>query len=188
MMLEGLKNPTPALALGVLLHDVGKPPTFRRADRIRFDGHVEAGVEITRRIMNRFRFSNEEIRQVEALVANHMKFKDVPAMRESTLKRFFRLDRFDEHLELPRLDCLSSHRNLENYQYVQRKAQELGKEQISPPPLLTGHDLIQAGYTPGPEFGSILKAVEDAQLEGRISSKAEALDLASSINHRLASQ
>jgi poly(A) polymerase len=188
MMLEGLKNPTPALALGVLLHDVGKPPTFRRADRIRFDGHVEAGVEITRRIMNRFRFSNEEIRQVEALVANHMKFKDVPAMRESTLKRFFRLDRFDEHLELHRLDCLSSHRNLENYQYVQRKAQELGKEQISPPPLLTGHDLIQAGYTPGPEFGSILKAVEDAQLEGRISSKAEALDLASSINHRLASQ
>ena len=110
-------------------------------------------------------------------------------MRESTLKRFFRLDRFDEHLELHRLDCLSSHGNLDNYQFVQGKAHELGKEQISPPPLLTGHDLIQAGYTPGPEFGSILKAVEDAQLEGRIASKEEALEIASAqINRRLASQ
>jgi tRNA nucleotidyltransferase/poly(A) polymerase len=184
LMLEGLQDPSPTLALGVLLHDVGKPPTFRRADRIRFDGHVEAGVEITRRILTRFRFSNEEIHQVEALVANHMRFKDVPAMRESTLKRFFRLDRFDEHLELHRLDCLSSHRNLENYKYVQGKRQELGKEQISPPPLLTGHDLIEAGYKPGPGFGPILKAVEDAQLEGRIASKQEALELVSTAMNR----
>ncbi len=184
LMLEGLKNPSPALALGVLLHDVGKPPTFRRADRIRFDGHVEAGVRIAHQILTRLRFSNEEIHQVEALVANHMRFKDAPAMKESTLKRFLRLEEFDEHLELHRLDCLSSHRNLENYEYVQRKRQEFGEEQISPPPLLTGHDLIEAGYKPGPEFGPMLKAVEDAQLEGRITSKEEALHLISTLNRR----
>jgi poly(A) polymerase len=178
IMLENLKNPTPTLALGVLLHDVGKPPTFRVADRIRFDGHVEAGVELTRAIMARFRFSNEETRQVEALVANHMKFKDAPKMKDSTLKRFLRLDEFDEHLELHRLDCSSSHGSLGNYSFVRERREELGVEQITPPRLLTGQDLIDAGYRPGPEFGQVLRDVEDAQLEGRVSTKEEALELA----------
>ena len=130
---------------------------------------------MTRRILTRFRFSNETVHLVEALVGNHMKCKDAPARRESTLKRFFRLDRFDEHLALHRLDCLSSHRNLENYEFVRRRRDELGAVLIAPPPLLTGDDLIAAGYLPGPEFGRILHAVEDAQLEGRIGSKDEAL-------------
>lgn len=182
IMLEGLKAGVPAtLALGVLLHDVGKPPVFRIADRIRFDGHVEAGVKITREILSRLRFSNEEIRQVEALVDNHMRFKDAPHMRESTLKRFLRLDRFDEHLELHRLDCISSHGYLDNYDYVRRKREELGQEQIKPPRLVTGKDLIEQGYAPGPEFSRILRAVEDAQLEGRVKTKEEALRLAAEI-------
>ncbi|MGH9632325.1 MAG: CCA tRNA nucleotidyltransferase [Bryobacteraceae bacterium] len=177
LMLEGMKDPTPALALGVLLHDVGKPPTFRIADRIRFDGHVEAGVELTRKILTRLRFSSDDIRQVEALVANHMKFKDAPNMKESTLKRFLRLEDFSEHLELHRLDCESSHRMLGNYRFVKDKMEELGGEQIAPPRLLTGHDLIAAGYRPGPGFGKMLQMVEDAQLEGRIQTKEEALSL-----------
>jgi poly(A) polymerase len=82
IMLEGLpKDASPTLAMGVLLHDVGKPPTFRVADRIRFDGHVEAGEELTRAIMGRLRFSNDDTCQVEALVGNHMKFKDAPRMK-----------------------------------------------------------------------------------------------------------
>lgn len=182
LMLDGLKNPSPALAMGVLLHDVGKPPTFRIADRIRFDGHVEAGVEIARRILNRLRFSNEDIRQVEALVANHMKFKDAPKMRDSTLKRFLRLPAFDEHLELHRLDCSSSHNMLDNYEFVRAKQAEFGQEQIAPPPLLSGKDLIAAGYTPSPWFSQVLSAVEDAQLEGRITSREEALQLAASMS------
>ena len=105
IMLEGLRSPTPALALGVLLHDVGKPGTFRVADRIRFDGHVELGERIARDILTRLRFSNAVIEQVLALVANHMRFSHVHQMRESTLKRMLRMDRFDEHLELHRLDC-----------------------------------------------------------------------------------
>jgi len=177
MLLENLQHPPATLAWGALLHDVGKPPTFRVAERIRFDGHVEAGIQLAHGILGRLRFSREDQDQVEALVANHMRFKDAPRMRESTLKRFLRLPRFDQHLELHRLDCLASHRLLENYEFIRRKLDELPAEQLKPPPLLTGRDLIAEGYTPGPQFSEMLAAVEDAQLEGHIHSTEEALDL-----------
>jgi len=181
IMLEALKEPSPTLALGVLLHDVGKPPTFRIAERIRFDGHVEAGVAIAHDILTRLKFPNDEIKQVEELVANHMRFKDAPHMRESTLKRFLRIPQFEEHLELHRLDCSSSHNMLDNYEFVKAKQQEYGQEQIAPAPLLRGKDLISAGYSPGPWFSKVLAAAEDAQLEGRIRTKEEAMDLAASM-------
>jgi poly(A) polymerase len=177
LLLEKFEHPTATLAWGALLHDVGKPPTFRVAERIRFDGHVESGVRLAHGILGRLRFSREEQEQVEALVANHMRFKDVPRMKESTLKRFLRLPRFAEHLELHRLDCLASHGHLENYEFVRRKLAQLPAEQLRPPPLLTGRDLIAEGYTPGPRFSKMLTAVEDAQLEGRIHSRDEALEL-----------
>jgi poly(A) polymerase len=177
LLLEQLDHPSAALALGALLHDVGKPPTFRVADRIRFDGHVEEGVRLAHGILNRLRFSSSEIEQVEALVANHMRFKDVNRMKESTLKRFLRMPRIEEHLELHRLDCLSASGNLENYNLVREKLRELPEEQLRPPRLLTGADLIAAGYEPGPRFSEILTAVEDAQLEGRIHSTEEAMAL-----------
>jgi poly(A) polymerase len=178
MMLDGLKSPGDALAWGVLLHDVGKPGTFRRApDRIRFDGHVELGVKIARNIMRRLRFSNAVCEQVLALVANHMKFKDVPRMKESTLKRFLRLPDFAEHLELHRLDCANSNGNLETHQVVSQKLKEIPPEQLKPPRMLSGSDLIAAGYRPGPQFSEMLQSIEDAQLEGRIHDRDEALQL-----------
>lgn len=177
LMLEGLRAPTPTLALGVLLHDIGKPGTFRIADRIRFDGHVELGEEIARGILNRLRFSNADIEQVIALIGNHMRFSHVHQMRESTLKRMLRLERFEEHLELHRQDCISSHGGLDNYEFAKSKFEESPPEQLRPPRLLTGHDLIQAGYKPGPDFSRMLEAAEDAQLESRIHTKEEALDL-----------
>jgi len=176
LLLERLDGATPTLALGALLHDVGKPPVFRVAERIRFDGHVEKGVEMTRDILNRLRFSRDDIAQVESLVAHHMHFKDAGRMKESTLKRLIRLPGFDEHLELHRLDCLASHGNLETYQLVKRKWEEMTAEDLKPAPLITGADLIAAGYRPGPRFSEILCAAEDAQLEGRLRTPAEALD------------
>jgi poly(A) polymerase len=178
IMLEGLREPSIELALGVLLHDVGKPGTFRMADRIRFDGHVELGVEIAHGILTRLRFPNETIEAAEALIANHMKFKDVPKMRESRLKRFIRMPRFDEHMELHRLDCGSSHGHLDNYEFVRRKLAETPPEALKPAPLVTGRDLIAAGYRPGPMFGIVLSEIEDAQLEGRIGTPEEALAMA----------
>ena len=177
LMLEQLQSPAPTLALGVLLHDVGKPGTFRVAERIRFDGHVELGEKIARDILGRLRFSNAEIEQVIALIANHMRFQHVTQMRESTRKRFLRLPHFDEHLELHRLDCSSSHGNLDNYDFMKAKFEESPPQQLRPERLLSGNDLIAAGYKPGPKFAEMLETVEDAQLESRIGTKEEALDL-----------
>jgi len=186
LMLEKLPAGCPAtLAWGVLLHDVGKPATFRPAsqtgDRIRFDGHVEVGVRMTEEICRRLRFSNEDTAQVAALVANHMKFKDVPNMKASTLKRFARLNRFDEHLELHRLDCLSSHRKLDNYDFVQRYIRETPAEQIRPARLLTGDDLLEMGFRPGPSFKQMLDAVEEAQLNDLIRTREEAVEFVKSL-------
>jgi poly(A) polymerase len=164
------------LAWGALLHDVGKPPTFRVApDRIRFDGHVEVGVKVAAEICRRMRFSNDETDQILALVDNHMRFADVQRMKESTLKKFLRLPEFDEHLELHRMDCLSSNGITESYEYAREKLRALPPEAIRPQPLITGQDLIEAGYEPGPRFKEILGAVEDAQLEGRLTTREAAM-------------
>ena len=165
------------LAWGALLHDVGKPPTFRVApDRIRFDGHVEVGMKMALEICRRLRFSNDEIDQILALVEHHMRFAHVERMKESTLKKFLRLPAFDEHLELHRIDCLSSHGNLDSYNYAHEQLHSLPPEAIRPRPLVTGRDLIEAGYEPGPRFKEILGAVEDAQLEGRLTTSDAAME------------
>jgi poly(A) polymerase len=180
LMLEGLPAGSSAtLAWGVLLHDVGKPRTFRpiseTGDRIRFDGHVHVGVRMAEGICERLRFSNEDREQILALIANHMRFKDVSRMRASTLKRFIRLPQFDEHLALHRLDCLSSHRHLDAYDFVRRTLEETPVEEIRPTRLLTGNDLQSLGYRPGPLFSKILRSLEDAQLEGLVRSRDEAI-------------
>jgi poly(A) polymerase len=186
MMIGGLPaDSSPTLAWGVLLHDVGKPPTFTPPagpdGRIRFDRHVEVGVKMAEEICRRFRFSNEDTEQILALVANHMKFKDVPRMKPATLKRFVRMEKFREHLELHRLDSLSSHGKLDNYDLVDRFIAETPPEQVRPPRLLTGDDLIALGLKPGPQFKAILYNVEEAQLDGTIHTHEEALRLAKTL-------
>jgi poly(A) polymerase len=177
MMLEGLRSPTPTLALGVLLHDVGKPPTFSFRERIRFDNHVEVGAKMAEEICSRLRLSARETERVVELVRHHLRFKDFPRMRRSTQLRFLRLPGFAEHLELHRLDCLASHRDLSTYEMARHLLEETPAEEIRPAPLLRGDDLIAQGYSPGPIFKEILQAVEDAQLEGRIHTSTEALSM-----------
>ncbi|MGA7158193.1 MAG: CCA tRNA nucleotidyltransferase [Acidobacteriaceae bacterium] len=182
MLLEHLPAGASAtLAWGMLLHDVGKPATFtppdpkRKGDRIRFNGHVDVGVAVARMILTRLRFSNDACEQILALVKHHMQFGDVMQMKQSTLKRFLRLPKFDEHLALHQADCLSSHGKLDLYAFAKRHFEEMGEEEIRPALLLTGKDLIQAGYKPGPGFRVMLEAAEDAQLEGSVRTKEEAL-------------
>jgi len=168
----------PTLAWGALLHDVGKPPTFQRGpDRIRFNGHVEVGVAMAAEILRRFRFSNDDTRQILDLVDNHMRFADAHHMKTSTLKRFFRLSRFEEHLALHRMDCLAGSGNLDHWEYVRERWQATPEETVRPQPLITGRELIAAGYQPGAAFKPMLRAVEDAQLEGVIATSAEAMAL-----------
>ncbi len=178
LLLENLPNPCPPrLAWGALLHDVGKPATFRVGpDRIRFDNHVDVGVKIAEEICDRLRFSNSDTTQVLALVDNHMRFSHATRMNQSTLKKFLRMPAFDEHLALHRADSLASHRDLSTYEFVQEKLREIPPEKIRPAALVTGDDLIAAGYAPGPKFREILEAVEDAQLDGRLGSQEAALE------------
>ncbi len=166
------------LAWGALLHDVGKPGTFRQApDRIRFDGHVDLGVVIASKICSRLRFSGEEADRIVALVDQHMKFGDVQKMRPATLKRFLRQEHFEEHLELHRLDCASSRGWMDGYEFAKQQLEAMPEEVMRPAPLLTGADLIAAGFVPGPLFKQILARVEDAQLEGLVETREGALVL-----------
>jgi len=180
LLLEKLPvGASPTLAWGALLHEVGKPATFSHQppDRIRFNGHVEVGAKIAQDILRRLRFSNEDCAQILSLVENHMRFGDVEKMKDSTLKRFFRLPHFDEHLALHRMDCLSSHGDLSLYEFVKQRREEMPEELMRPALLVTGRDLIAAGYHPGPQFKEMLRLAEDAQLEGRIHTRDEGLAL-----------
>ena len=178
LLLENLPYPCPpTLAWGALLHDVGKPPTFRLApDRIRFDGHVDVGVKMAEEICRRLRLSGDDTQQISALVDHHMRFGQATRMSESTLKKFLRMPHFEEHLALHRADCLASHGGLDSYEFVQKKLSEIPPEKMRPPRLVSGEDLISAGYSPGPEFRKILDAVENAQLEGVLSSRQAAME------------
>ncbi len=175
-MLELTDHPSITLALGVLFHDIGKPETQTFTDRIRFNGHVEAGVRIARVVMARLRFSRAETEQVEALVAGHMKFMHAEEMRESTLKRFLGQPRFEEHLALHRLDCLSSHGKLDHYRFAREAIARIGQEELHPEPLLRGRDLTVLGYQPGPLFGEILHNLEELRLGGGIMTREQAIE------------
>jgi poly(A) polymerase len=182
LLLERLEAGASAtLAWGALLHDIGKPATFRPpdpkkpGDRIRFDGHVEVGVRMAEAILGRLRFSNEETEQIVALVKNHMRFGDILQMRESTLKRFLRLPHFEEHLALHWMDCTSAHGDLRLYEFAKERYEAAPVETIRPKLLVTGRDLIAAGYRPGPEFKAMLEAAEDAQLENTATTTQEGL-------------
>ena len=177
LLLDKLPQPCPpTLAWGALLHDVGKPATFRLApDRIRFDGHVDVGLKMTQEISRRLRFSNDDAAQILALVGNHMRFAQAQQMKESTLKKFIRMPHFEEHLELHRMDCQASHGDLTSFNFVRERMIAMPAEVMRPAPLITGDDLIDAGYSPGPQFKEILAAIEDGQLEGRLRDRDAAI-------------
>ena len=171
---------SPALVLSVLLHDIGKPVTksYDEVDqRIRFNGHDQVGAAMANEVMNRLRFSNEDIETVVEAIRNHMMFKDAPSMRPAKLRRFMGRENFPLELELHRVDCMGSHADLQTYDLLLEKQREFENETIIPAPLLTGRDLIAVGLNPGPRFGEILEAIQTAQLEGEIKDRSGALQL-----------
>jgi poly(A) polymerase len=178
LMLQLLpENVSIPLVFSVLFHDVAKPRTSTTDEngRIRFNGHDRLGADMTETIMERLRFSRAEIDATVEMVRQHMVFKDVPRMRVAKLKRFMARPTFGEELELHRVDCASSHRMMDNYEFLLGKQKEFANEPIIPPPLVRGDDLIAMGFKPGPKFGEILEAVETRQLEGALSNREEAL-------------
>ena len=166
-----------SLALGVLLHDVAKPPTaILRDGRWTFYGHTDIGAAMAVEICDRLRRSRAVGERVAFLVAQHLRHCSAPDMRPATLKRFLRQDGMEELLELTRIDALSSNGNLEYTEFCLKALRELGEEQTRPPPLIDGNDLIALGLEPGPLFSKILEAVEDSQLDGELASREQALE------------
>jgi len=184
LLLEGLQpGCSSTLAWGTLLHDIGKPATYQPpnpaipGDRIRFNGHVEVGVRVAEVILERLRFSVDDTAQILALIKNHMRFGDILHMRASTLKRFLRLPHFEEHLALHRMDCLAAHGDLRLYEFARQHFESSPPEDLRPKLLITGRDLIAAGYRPGAQFKEMLEFAEDAQLEAQIATRSDALKL-----------
>jgi poly(A) polymerase len=178
MLLGQLEGSSLTLALGALLHDIGKPSTFEMADRIRFSGHETVGAEMAERIMSRLKFTIEETERVTSLIKQHMVFKDVKNMRQAKMKRFIRQDNFGELLQLHKIDCLASHGGLGAYDFCLEELAKQPAEALKPVRLVTGHDLIGMGLKPGPRFKEILDDVEDRQLEGALADKETALKYA----------
>ncbi|MGQ0552016.1 MAG: CCA tRNA nucleotidyltransferase [Planctomycetota bacterium] len=164
------------LAFGTLLHDVGKPPTFRRAeDRIRFDGHVELGAEMARAICERLRLSRASTTTIVALVRDHLLFKDVPSMRPSRLRRLMAEPHWTELLLLYRADVAACHGLLSALPAITAMKRRLAAEALVPPPLLRGEDLLSSGVAAGPLVGQLLREAADLQLDGRLADREAAL-------------
>ncbi|MEM7698639.1 MAG: CCA tRNA nucleotidyltransferase [Verrucomicrobiota bacterium] len=179
LMLSKLAPEAPLeVVLSVLLHDIAKPATQTvDADtgRIRFNGHDKLGAEMSVRILKRLAYSNAVIDAVSGAVSRHMQFINVQQMNRSTLKRFMANEQFEAEMELHRVDCLGSNGRLENYDFLRTKQEEFANEPIIPPPLLNGRDLIERGWSSGPELGKVLRLIQDLQLEGELTNKEEAL-------------
>ncbi len=177
LALDGLPDDTTfELALAMLLHDIGKPPTFVRApDRIRFDGHVELGAEMAEAICGRLRMSRSATRRVHALVRDHIIFKDVPSMRASRLRRLMAEEHFEELMLLYRADCGACHGLLTALPAIEAMQERLAEEALIPAPLLTGRDLIERGVESGPRVGALLREAADLQLEGNLEGREAAL-------------
>src|SRR5271156_4301234 len=186
LMLSKIEQPDLELALGVLFHDVGKKPTAKVDEngRIRFNEHESVGANMAEQIMTGLRYDNKTIQTVGELVQNHMQFKDVPKMKASTLKRMMARPTFPLELELHRIDCASSHGDLRHYDFLKQQLETMPPEQIDPPSLITGRDLLAMGLTPGKVIGRILEAVRIAQLEGSVQTRAEALGMARKLANR----
>lgn len=178
MLLKQCEGKSAELAWGCLLHDIGKPPTFSHEppDRIRFNNHQNVGAEMAVKILKRLKASKHLTDVVEELTRDHLKFKDAPQMRPSTLKRFLRNPNFPLHLEMHLIDCRASHNDLRLYEFCKAELEKLPPEVLSPPPLIGGHDLIALGLKPGPQFKDLLNGVETEQLEGRLNTKEDAIE------------
>jgi poly(A) polymerase len=164
------------LAFGVLLHDIAKPRCRSVSDgKVTFYGHSEQGAEMAREILRRLRRPRAIEERVAYLVRHHLRLCMAPRMRQATLKRMLAEEGFNELLELTMLDALASNSYLGYYHFCRQALDALKSQPQRPSRLITGHDLIAAGLAPGPQFGEILREIEDLQLEGALADREQAL-------------
>jgi len=177
LMLNQLRDPSPELALAVLFHDIGKPATrTETGGRIRFRGHAQVGADMAETWLRAYRFSKREIRTITGWVSRHMDMMNVPNMKKSTLRRLVSRERFEEEMELHRIDCLCSNGLVESHSILQQARAEAAEEAALPDPLITGRDLLDMGLNPGPDIGRWKKRAYEEQLERAQPDKNELKD------------
>jgi len=182
MMLDRMESPNLTLAYSILFHDIAKPVTATTtiepdgSERIRFNKHANIGANMTTTILERLRLSHEQVENVSHCVGNHMRFMEVPNMKQSTLRRLVGEETFVDELELHRLDCLCSHGDLSNYTFLKHFSEGMPPKEVLPDPWVNGRDILALGVPKGPEIGRWLQIVYDMQLEGSAGSREELLD------------
>jgi poly(A) polymerase len=169
--------PSFTLAFAALLHDVGKPFTrvFQQG-RSSFHNHERAGARIAERLSRDLRLSNSERERIVWLVEYHQYLGEAKKLRESKLKKILAEPGIDDLLALHRADALASSGNTDHVDYCLYYLENQPSGPINPPPLITGHDLVRHGLEPGPLFAELLEQIREAQLDGQIQSKREALE------------
>lgn len=173
------KDCSVTLAMAALLHDIGKPGTKgEKNGQPTFYGHEELGATMSREIMNRLKFPNEVTSTVVGHVAQHMEFRLVKEMRKAKVLRFVRQPNFGELLALHKLDATAGRVKLDDANFVEQLLAETPEQVMRPQTLVDGRDLIAMGLKPGPVFKHILHEVETAQLNGEVSTKEQALEVA----------
>ena len=172
---ESISENSIEVVYGALFHDIGKPDTYAKTDRIRFNRHEYVGAIKAEKICKRLKFSNKQTELIVSLVKEHMKFGNIKNMKKSTFKKFVSIENFNDHLKLHKADCLGSHGDLSLFDFTFQKLDQLNNEQILPKPFINGNDLIDLGIKPGPSYKSILSEIFDDQLEGNIKTRDEAL-------------
>ena len=189
------------LKWAAIFHDIGKPKTVRREEgRVRFFGHEEEGTSLVVGIMERLKFSNKAIKIVEKTVKHHMRpgnLSEAPRLTDRAIHRFFRdlsqegvdtlllslADRYSYRKILPernkKLAIEISRKSLRKHEETVRKMLNkyyYHKERILPKPLVRGDEIMESFNLPqGPLIGKLLKRVREAQAEGKLKNREEAL-------------
>jgi poly(A) polymerase len=178
MAMNKLVAPSETLAWSVLLHDVGKPDTFKvdETGRIRFHDHAPVGASIAGRILRQLKMPNEMIEDVEEVIRIHNTLHYTKDMRKSTLRKIIGAKHFPHSIELNRVDSMSSAQITEGFVHMIDSIIAQNGMLKMPSPFVTGGDLIDMGYKPGPVFGRVLREVYDQQLDGSIVDRETALE------------
>ena len=193
-VLDGPRWPEPAsvsfpLAFAALLHDVGKKRSaVREADRYTFHGHEHIGKRLAANVCRRLKLSNAEADRVAWLVEKHQYLCDAHTMRASKLKPILAQPGIGELLALHRADSVASGRSTDHVEFCERMLREASPEELNPPPVLTGDDLLALGWEQGPLFKKVLDAVREAQLEGTVRTRDEATRLAEHLKEQFATE
>jgi poly(A) polymerase len=166
-------EPSFALALAALLHDVGKPLT--RTAEGAYPEHERIGAELAEGLGRDLKLANAERERVVWLVGHHHALRQPRALRRSQLKLLLVRPEIDDLLALERAHALATSGDVSHVEYCEAYRRDQPDGPLDPPPLLTGADLLALGLNPGPSFRTLLDAVREAQLEGELADRAAAL-------------